>query len=160
MKKIIPANKIQGLIKKIKNSKQKIVVIGGCFDILHLGHIRFLKQAKKLGEVLIILLESDERIKSMKGQGRPINSQEIRAEILGALQDVDFVVLLPSKMENKDYDFFVNKIKPDYIAVTKGDAGLKNKKRSAKLVNAKVVEVINLVEGYSTNKIIASQDQV
>lgn len=157
MEKIIPANKIQGLIKKIKNSKQKIVIIGGCFDILHLGHIRFLKQAKKLGDILIILLESDERIKSMKGQGRPINSQEIRAEILGALQDVDFVVLLPRKMENKDYDFFVSKIKPDYIAVTKGDSGLKNKKRSAGLANAKVIVVMDLIKGYSTSKIVDSQ---
>lgn len=134
---------------------KKIVLVGGCFDILHLGHIRFLKQAKKLGDTLIVLLESDEKIKKIKGEGRPVNSQIIRAEILEALHDVDFVIKLPEIMEDADYDDLVKKIKPDYIAVTKGDSGLENKKRSAKLVNAKIIIATNLIEGYSTSKILS-----
>lgn len=140
---------------KIISSDKKIVLVGGCFDILHLGHIRFLKEAKKLGNILIILLESDEKIKRIKGEGRPVNSQKARAKMLSALKDVDSVILLPEIMEDKDYDDLVKKIKPDYIAVTKGDSGLENKKRSAKLVNAKIIIATNLIEGYSTSKILS-----
>lgn len=136
--------------------EKKIVLVGGCFDILHIGHIRFLKEAKKLGDTLIVLLESDQNIKKMKGGGRPVNSQKFRAEILEALRDVDSVILLPEIMTDKDYDDLVKKIKPDFIAVTKGDQGLQNKKRSAETVGAKVVEVIDLMVDYSTNKIIKS----
>lgn len=136
--------------------EKKIVLVGGCFDILHIGHIRFLKEAKKLGDTLIVLLESDQNIKKMKGGGRPVNSQKFRAEILEALRDVDSVILLPEIMTDKAYDDLVKKIKPDFIAVTKGDQGLQNKKRSAETVGAKVVEVIDLMVDYSTNKIIKS----
>lgn len=130
------------------------VLVGGCFDILHPGHIRFLKKAKSLGDILIVLLESDEKIKQLKGEGRPINSQKIRAEVLTALADVDLVFSLPENMKNDDYDLIVSKIKPDFIAITKGDPKIQYKKRAAALVNAKVKVVTPLVGGYSTKKII------
>lgn len=154
MEKIITSDKTSEYFGK--KSDKKIVLIGGCFDILHIGHIRFLKEAKSLGDILIVLLESDGNIKKIKGKDRPINSQKVRAEILEALRDVDFVILLPEIMTDKDYDDLVKKIKPDFIAVTKGDSGLPNKKRSAETVGAKVVEVIDLMADYSTNKIIKS----
>lgn len=153
MEKIIPFDKVSKFFGK--KLDKKTVLIGGCFDILHLGHIRFLKQAKKLGDILIILLESDEKIKKIKGEGRPVNTQAVRAEMLSALEDVNFIILLPKDMENKDYDLLVSRIKPDFIAVTKGDSGLENKKRSAKLVNAKIIIATNLIEGYSTSKILS-----
>lgn len=139
----------------MKNSqKEKIVLIGGCFDILHVGHIRFLKKAKALGEKLIVLLESDKHIKQLKGEGRPINSQKDRAEVLTALEDVDEVILLNSDMENSDYDSIICEIKPDFIATTEGDTNIKFKKRAAALVNAKVKYVTPMVSGYSTSEII------
>lgn len=151
MEKIITSDKILKIFGK--KSDKKTVLIGGCFDILHLGHIRFLKEAKKLGDILIVLLESDGKIKKMKGEGRPVNSQKARAEMLEALRDVDLVILLPENMKDTDYDVLVKKIKPDFIAVTKSDPGLENKKRSAKIVGAKVKSVVNRLKNYSTSKI-------
>lgn len=154
MGKVILLKQISALSKQIKSQNQKITVVGGCFDILHVGHIRFLQKAKSLADVLVVILESDEKIKLMKGETRPLNSQKMRAKVLAALQDVDYVVMLPGKMENKDYDSVIQKIKPDFIAATKGDPNMKFKKRTAKLVEARVVCVTDLVKGYSTGKII------
>lgn len=154
MKKIILPKEISPIFKQTKNSGQKIILAGGCFDILHIGHIRFLQKAKALGGVLIILLESDQKIKIMKGNGRPVNSQKVRAEVLSSLQDVDFVILLPENMENQGYDVIVEQIKPDFIATTKGDPNIKFKERTAKLVKAKVKYVIAIINDYSTGKII------
>lgn len=131
-----------------------IVLVGGCFDILHVGHIRFLQKARILGDKLIVLLESDKHIKQLKGEDRPISSQKDRAEILTSLEDVDSVILLPSEMKNSDYDAIVRKIKPDFIATTIGDPNIEFKKRAAKLVNAKVKFVTPHIAGYSTQKII------
>ena len=64
----------------------KIVLVGGCFDILHLGHVVFLEKAKKEGDVLVVLLESDEKVRFLKGKGRPVHTQSERAEILSALK--------------------------------------------------------------------------
>lgn len=156
MGKVILLKQISALSKQIKSQNQKITVVGGCFDILHIGHIRFLQKAKALADVLIILLESDEKIRLMKGEIRPLNSQKMRAEVLAALRMVDYVVMLPKMMENKDYDVIIKKIKPDFIAVTKGDPNMEFKKRTAKLVGARVVSVIGMVAGYSSEKIIKS----
>lgn len=160
MRKIIPADKVLQLSKRIRALNKKIVLVGGCFDILHLGHIRFIKNAKKLGDVLIILLENDGKIKKMKGEERPINSQKVRSEVLSALQDVDFIILLPETMQDKNYDDLVKKIKPDFIAVTKGDPGIEYKKRSAKLVGAEVRIVINRLKNYSTGKLLGCKDKI
>ncbi len=154
MKKVILPEQISALLKKMKLSNQKIILAGGCFDILHIGHIRFLQKAKALGGVLIILLESDHKIKMMKGDNRPINSQKDRAEVLTALQDVDLVVLLPENMENQGYDLIVKQIKPNFIATTKEDLNIKFKERAAKLVKAKVKSVMSVINGYSTGQII------
>ncbi|MFA5933452.1 MAG: adenylyltransferase/cytidyltransferase family protein [Microgenomates group bacterium] len=138
----------------MKTSDEKVVLVGGCFDILHVGHIRFLQKARSLGDKLIVLLESDERIEEMKGQGRPVNIQKDRAEVLTSLEDVDVVVLLPTEMKNSDYDLMVKQINPDIIATTAGDPNIKFKERTAKLVSAKVKVVTLLVDGFSTQKII------
>jgi rfaE bifunctional protein nucleotidyltransferase chain/domain len=120
---------------------KKKVLIGGCFDILHFGHIHFLKEAKKKGDCLIVALESDENTKRLKGQGRPIHTQKQRLEILESLNFVDEVIPLPEMKSDDDYKKLVAKIKPDIIAVTQGDS-MKDKKREyAKSVNAKLVEI-------------------
>ena len=79
--------------------KKITVLAGGCFDVLHPGHIVFLEKAKKAGDYLVVLLESDKKIRKLKGKGRPVHSQKERAEILSALKSVDSVVCLPY-MEN------------------------------------------------------------
>ena len=132
---------------------KKTVLVGGCFDILHLGHIIFLEKAKQKGDTLVVLLESDEAVRFLKGAGRPINPQKTRAKILSSLKSVDKVVLLKNKMTDKDYDFLIQKIKPAIIATTKNDPYIHHKMRQAKLVGAKVAEVTKNIANYSSSKL-------
>ncbi len=132
---------------------KKIVLVGGCFDILHIGHITFLEKAKAAGNFLVVLLESDETIKKLKGEGRPINSQKDRAAILASLCMVDQVISLPV-MKDSDYDQLVTKIKPVIIATTAGDPALNHKKRVAKLVGAKIKVVTKQVQDRSTTRLL------
>ena len=115
--------------------------MGGCFDILHLGHIHFLREAKKLGDYLIVALESDMRIRKLKGISRPIHTQEQRRQILESLKFVDEVVILKDEMADKDYKQMVIDIAPHIIAVAEGS----KTKTHARLVNAKVVEIPKVI---------------
>lgn len=117
--------------------KTKKVLVGGCFDILHFGHIHFLREAKKLGNYLVIALESDIGVKKLKGIARPIHNENQRKEILESLKFVDEVIILKDKMTDEDYKHLVDKIKPQIIAITKGS----NTQTHAKRVRAKVVEI-------------------
>jgi len=154
MKKVITVNKAGNFVSKLKQENKKIVLAGGCFDILHAGHIAFLEKSKKVGDVLILLLESDEAIKKLKGENRPINKQSIRAKILSAVEFVDFIILLPEKFETNDYRKLVKSISPDIIAVTAGDPNIKEKKSQAKEVGGKVKVVLKKLPDYSTTKLI------
>ena len=80
-------------IKKLKEAGKKIVFTNGCFDILHIGHIRYLQDAREFGDVLIVGVNSDESVKKLKGEDRPINSEIQRVEVLTALECVDYVVI-------------------------------------------------------------------
>src|SRR3989344_9513690 len=112
-------------------SNRKLVLAGGVFDLLHYGHIKFLKEAKNCGDILIIALESDANVQRRKGKDRPIHNQQIRAEILSELICVDYVILLNEMNSDKDYFDLVKAIKPDVIAVTKNDPQLDNKRKQA-----------------------------
>lgn len=135
---------------KMKNIKT--VLVGGCFDILHYGHIHFLKEAKKKGDCLVIALESDENTRKLKGSSRPIHSQKQRYEILKSLKFVDKVIKLPEMKSDEDYKKLVLKIRPNVIAITKGDKSKQQKLRYANLVKARLVEV-KKIKTPSTTKI-------
>jgi len=154
MKKVISINQATGICKKLRLKNKKIVLAGGCFDILHIGHIAFLEKAKEKGDCLFILLESDLSIKKLKGRKRPINNQTDRAKILASISYIDYVVNLNQDMKNEDYDKIVNNIKPSVIATTKGDKKLKYKKRQADSVGSKILEVTNLVKDQSTTRLV------
>lgn len=132
---------------------KRIGIAGGCFDILHIGHIEFLRKAKEQADLLFVLLESDEYIKKAKGNERPINPQTIRAEILSSLRFVDFVVLIPRIWTNQDYDAIIQRLKPALIATTEGDAFLEHKERQARLTGARVLTVTPRIPYHSTSKI-------
>lgn len=138
----------------MKKENKKIVLVGGCFDVLHLGHVIFLEKAKKLGDRLVVLLESDENIKKDKGNNRPINNQEIRAKMLASLKMVDQVIKLPEMKTDDEYLALIKKIKPKVIAVTSDDKRISQKKEQARLVGAKVIEVTPLVPYQSTSRVI------
>ena len=91
MGQVVSLNKLIKIRQKAKRGKKKVVFTNGCFDILHAGHIRFLKKAKKLGDILIVGLNSDSSVKKIKGKERPIINQRDRAEILSNLVMVDYV---------------------------------------------------------------------
>src|SRR3989337_4236939 len=95
--------------------KAKKVLVGGCFDVIHYGHIHFLKQAKSLGDHLIVALESDKNIKRLKGKVRPIHSQNQRREMLESLSFVDKVIILSDNMTDSDYLKLVQDVKPHII---------------------------------------------
>jgi len=152
MKQIWNVNEILKLTEEIGN--KKIVLVGGCFDVVHLGHIIFLEKAKKEGEVLIVLLESDENIKKIKGENRPINNQENRAVFLTKLKMVDYVIKLPKIKNDEDYLKIVKEIQPSIIAVSESDSNIINKKYQARQVGAKIVKVTNLIPHQSTSRII------
>lgn len=130
----------------------KKVLVGGCFDILHFGHITFLKQAKMLGDSLIVALESDGNVKRVKGDMRPIHTQEQRKTMLEALSFVDEVIALPPMNTDQEYVTFVQKIQPAVIAVTEGDPILEKKRQQANLVGANLV-VIPKVRTPSTSQL-------
>ena len=154
MKKTIGVAQVSSISKKIKSSGKKIVLAGGCFDILHIGHIAFLEKAKKSGDVLILLLESDASIKLLKGRERPVNNQENRAKILSAIEFVDFVIPLPKPYKAEDYSNLVKEISPDIIAVTAGDPNLSEKQSQAKKVGGVIKVVLKKIPEHSTTKLL------
>ena len=133
---------------------KKTVLVGGCFDLIHYGHIVFLKNAKKQGDYLIVALESDDNVRKHKGRNRPIHKQSERAEMLRSLRMVDKVVELPTLTGYNEYLAFVKKVKPDVIAVTENDLQIENKKRQAELVGANVIVVVPRLEPHSTTNLI------
>jgi len=132
----------------------KKILVGGCFDILHYGHIQFLKAAKTVGDYLIVLLESDAKVNKLKGENRPIHTQKERAEILRSLRMVDEVVELSDISTSKEYFDVVQKIKPDIIAITEGDPKTKQKEIQAQKIQAEVKVVLKRLHYYSTKRII------
>ena len=152
MKKSIWNNSDIKELKKVLNGK-KIVLAGGCFDLLHYGHFTFLQNAKNEGDVLVVALEPDEFIKKAKNR-KPVHTQKQRAEILAALAPVDYVILLPVFGSHDDYRQLVTDISPHIVAVTEGDKQYENKKKQAESVSATVKIVSSLLPEFSTTQIL------
>ncbi len=145
MKKILDRKDIKKMAARLRAERRKIVFTNGCFDILHAGHVRYLKQARKLGDVLIIGLNSDLSVSRIK-PGRPINSEKNRAEVLAGLTVVDYVVVF---CEKTPYNL-IKAVKPD-ILVKGGDW------REEDIIGsdiAKETRSLPFVKGVSTTRII------
>lgn len=153
MNKIVDLQGAIRISEKLRSSGKRIVLVGGCFDILHIGHVIFLEKAKELGDYLFVLLENDRRVKEIKGENRPVNTQIDRAKILSALSSVDYVVFLPKLKKDDKYDAVVAKIKPAIIATTKGDPGRIHKERQAQQVNARLVDVTKRLTNVSSTRL-------
>ena len=150
MARIVNLQELKNFIPR--GNKGTIVLAGGCFDILHVGHVRFLSEAKKMGDYLVVLLENDKNVKKLKGENRPVFIQKERAEMLSALGSVDLVVLLPMMENDCDYLNLVMKIKPDIIAVTENDPHIEKKRGQAKQIGGQL-EVIPSIKTLSTSKL-------
>lgn len=130
----------------------KKVLVGGCFDFIHFGHISFLKQAKTYGDSLVVALESDENVKRAKGETRPIHSQDKRKIMLESLSFVDEVISLPPMRTDEEYANLVKDVHPAVIAVTEGDPIMDKKKSQANKVGATLV-VIPKIHTPSTSQL-------
>ena len=138
------------IIKKIKAERKKIVFTNGCFDLLHVGHIRYLSQAKKLGDFLIIGLNSDRSVKKLKGKDRPINSFEDRAILLSALNSVDLVI----KFEEQTPENLIKDIVPD-VLVKGGDYNIEDIVGYQIVIqNGGQVKTLSFYDGYSSTHYI------
>ena len=158
MGEVVSVNEVPSLVKKIKKAGKSIVLAGGCFDVLHPGHIIFLQKAKKCGDILMVLLENDQRVRNLKGVKRPVHNQKQRAFVLSVLRFVDLVIMLPFMEKAKDYDRIIVQIKPDIVATTFGDSTNYHKKRSAKLTGAKLKYVTRMIGNHSTSRILQGRD--
>lgn len=151
-KKIKDLYELKDIIRDHKKLKKKIVFTNGCFDILHPGHTKFLSESKKLGDILIVALNSDESVRKLKGNGRPIISEKERAEVISSLESVDYVTIFKEIEPNK----VIYTLKPDIY--TKGKALSikeipKNELKSIKSINCKVVFIPER-ENFSTTNIL------
>ncbi len=150
MEKLIEKENLDNIIKKLKSENKKIVFTNGCFDILHAGHVRYLKESKKFGDILIVGLNSDISVKKIKGESRPINPEMDRAEVLAGLEAVNYIVLFDETSPVK----LLEEIKPDIY--TKGADYTVETLPEAKTVLSYggKIEFIKFLEGRSTTKII------
>ncbi len=153
---LVKREDIRALIDVIHHSGKTVVTTNGCFDILHVGHVRYLEKTKSFADYLIVLLNSDKSVRSIKGPSRPVNNENDRAEILSALRCVDYVVLFD---EDSPRDL-LDEMKPDvytkgadYTMETLPEADIMKK-------NGTRVEFIDFVEGKSTTKTIEKMQGV
>lgn len=148
--KIVSDKTLFHLIEREKDKGRRIVFTNGCFDILHAGHVSYLWEAKKLGDILVVGLNSDSSISSIKGPGRPVMSETDRSAVLAALEPVDYVVIFdaPDPLD------IITLIKPDVLV--KGEDWDEKDIIGAGFVKAYGGEVkrIPLVPGRSTTAII------
>ena len=133
----------------LRSQKKKIVFTNGCFDLLHIGHISLLEQAAKLGDVLIVAINSDNSVKRIKGNGRPITTEQNRARILASISEIDGVILFH---EDTPYEL-IKFIKPDVLV--KGNDYKIEDVIGKDIVekNGGSVELIDIVENVSTTAI-------
>jgi rfaE bifunctional protein nucleotidyltransferase chain/domain len=152
--KILETENISSEISILKKQNKNIVLVGGCFDILHLGHLLFLEAAKKEGNILIVLLESDANIKKRQGNNRPINNAHSRQIIVSSIKSVDYVIPLKGVTSDLEYDRLMSQIKPDVVAITEGDSQTEKRKIQCEETGTKLKTVIKLIDNNSTTALI------
>ena len=149
-RKLITAEEAGKMLTENFREKNRVVFTNGCFDIIHRGHVYYLSKARELGDLLIIGLNSDESVSRLKGKGRPINPQMARAEVLGALGMVDYIILFEEDTPLN----LINDIKPDLL-VKGGDYNVKEIVGYSEVTSSGgQVVAIPILEGYSTTSIL------
>lgn len=148
--KIKTLKQLMPIVKELKSKNKKIVTTNGVFDILHFGHVKYLEEAKALGDVLIVGVNSDSSVKKIKGHKRPINNEKSRLCVLAALESVDYTFTF----KEKDPRSWISSIKPE-IHVKAGDY------KPSQIIEKEVVEknngeivIAKMERGCSTTKII------
>ena len=151
--KIVSLEKLPQRAKELSGAGKEIVATNGCFDLLHVGHVRYLNGARELGDALIVGINGNESVRALKGSARPVNNQNDRAEIVAALESVDLVTIFPEARATR----FLELVAPD-IYVKGGDyktETLDSEERAVlKKIGAKI-DILPLQSGYSTSELLA-----
>ncbi len=158
MGKLVSQDEIVNIVNDLQKNGKTVVTTNGCYDILHVGHVRYLQKTKNIADYSVIMLNSDASVKINKGDNRPINTESDRAEILCALSCVDYVVIFDEKSPCK----LLDKIKPNFH--TKGAdytlETLPKEERDVIIKNNIKVEFIEFVQGKSTTNTIEKMKNI
>jgi D-glycero-beta-D-manno-heptose 1-phosphate adenylyltransferase len=152
-KKILSREELKQRVAAWKQAGEAITLANGCFDLLHVGHIRYLRAAKQLGGRLIVAINSDESVRGLKGEGRPLMPAEERAEILSALADVDAVVIF----SEQDVRALIREVRPDVHAKGTDYTADTVPERDAVAECGGRVEIVGDAKDHSATEIIRSR---
>ena len=150
--KIVTLEELARISGRLRGEGKHLVVTNGCFDLLHVGHVRYLKAARELGDALAVGLNGDHSVRELKGPGRPLNKENDRAEVLAALESVDYIVVFEETRATR----FLEAAKPA-IYVKGGDYNPETLDAEERTVLEKVGAVVRIVPfeaGYSTSRLI------
>lgn len=146
----IDGKDIEEFCSILRKGGKRIVFTNGCFDLLHAGHVRYLAKARSFGDCLVLGLNTDESVRRLKGPSRPINREEDRAEVVGALKSVDYVVLFGEATAED----LISRVRPD-VYVKGGDYTLETLPEGKIVASyGGKVEFVDMVEGRSTTNVI------
>lgn len=148
---IVDRSKIADFCQVLRDGGQKVVFTNGCFDILHAGHVRYLQQARSYGDCLVLGVNTDASVRRLKGPERPINNELDRAEVVGALKSVDYVVFF----DEPTAEALIRQVHPD-VYVKGGDYTIETLPEGQIVLGyGGQVELVQLVAGRSTTNVIA-----
>jgi D-glycero-beta-D-manno-heptose 1-phosphate adenylyltransferase len=151
-KKIVTADEARAIATEMSERGRKLVFTNGCFDLLHVGHVRYLAAARALGDALLVAINGDESVQALKGEGRPLNREADRAEVIAALASVDYVVVFPEMRATS----LLETIRPG-IYVKGGDytaESLHAEERSALERMGTKIRIVPFEAGHSTSELL------
>ena len=156
--KIVPLKELAQRANKLRAAGKKIVATNGCFDLLHVGHIRYLSAARVFGDALIVGINGDQSVRELKGAGRPVNNENDRAEIVAALECVDLVTIFPEVRTTR----FLELASP-HIYVKGGDYNRDTLNAEERQVLQKIgakIDIVPFERGYSTSELLARLNKI
>ena len=151
--KILQRDELRQRVEEWRRAGERVTLANGNFDLLHVGHVRYLRGAKALGGRLVVAINSDESVRSLKGEGRPVMPAEERAEIVAALADVDAVVVFPEL----DVRALIREIRPDIQAKGTDYTADSVPERDSVMEYGGRVEIVGDPKNHSTSEIIRSR---
>jgi D-glycero-beta-D-manno-heptose 1-phosphate adenylyltransferase len=151
--KIVGREELRQQVEQWRRAGERITLANGAFDLLHVGHVRYLRGAKQLGGKLVVAVNSDASVRTLKGEGRPVMPEDERAEIVAALADVDAVVIFPES----DVRAIIREIRPDFQAKGTDYTAESVPERDAMAEHHGRVEIVGDAKNHSTSEIIRSR---
>jgi D-glycero-beta-D-manno-heptose 1-phosphate adenylyltransferase len=152
-KKILSRDELRRRVDQWRGAGERIILANGAFDLLHVGHVRYLRAAKELGGKLIVAINSDESVRALKGEGRPVMPDSERAEIVAALADVDAIVIFPEP----DVRAIIREVRPDVQAKGTDYTADSVPERDEVVKHGGRVEIVGDAKNHSTSEIIRSR---